>query len=153
MSSNLNTYRYIGQRIPRTDALSKALGTAKYTADLKTKNMLIGKALFSKYPHANIKKIDTSRAKLIPGVSAVITAKDLPGSKTYGVFAADKPVLAEDKVRYMGDPIAFVAAVNERTAIYALRMRIPEHPDGNSGNIRTRNRRHPDTLPANLIVK
>lgn len=122
MSSNLNTYRYIGQRIPRTDALSKALGTAKYTADLKTKNMLIGKALFSKYPHANIKKIDTSRAKLIPGVSAVITAKDLPGSKTYGVFAADKPVLAEDKVRYMGDPIAFVAAVNERTAIYALSM-------------------------------
>lgn len=122
MGKDPNIYHYIGNRIPRTDALSKALGTAKYTADLKTKNMLIGKALFTKYPHAYIKNIDVSRANRIPGVAAIITAKDLPGSKTYGVFAADKPVLAENKVRYMGDPIAFVAAIDEKTAIQALSM-------------------------------
>jgi CO/xanthine dehydrogenase Mo-binding subunit len=115
-----NDLNVVGKRIKRIEALAKALGTARYAADLKRDDMLIGKALFAKHPHALIKKIDTSRAEELEGVIAVMTAKDLPGRNGYGILIPDKPVIAEKKVKYQGDPVALVAAVNEEIAKKAL---------------------------------
>ncbi len=77
--------------------MSKALGTTKYCGDLKDDNMLVGKALFAKYPHAWIRDINTSKAEKLEGVAAVMTAKDLPGKNGYGILVQDKPVIAEKK--------------------------------------------------------
>lgn len=112
----------VGKRIARVDGLAKALGQAKYTADLKRKDMLIGKALFAKHPHAIIKKIDVSKAATLEGVSAVMTAKDLPGRNGYGIIIPDKPVIADGKTRYEGDPVALVAATTEEIAQKALQL-------------------------------
>lgn len=112
----------VGGRLNRVDALAKALGTAKYTADMKRPDMLIGKALFAKYPHAVIKRIDVTKAEQLDGVFAVMTAKDLPGRNGYGIMCPDKPVIAADKTRYEGDPVALVAAIDEQTAQKALEL-------------------------------
>lgn len=119
MDKNL---RVVGERLKRVDALPKALGIAKYTADLKTDGVLVGKALFAKYPHAIIERIDTSKAAQLEGVAAVMTAGDLPGRNGYGIMAPDKPVIAGKKTRYEGDPVALVAAVNEEVAQKALEL-------------------------------
>jgi CO/xanthine dehydrogenase Mo-binding subunit len=123
MSLDLNV---VGQRLQRVDALAKVLGKAKYTSDLtsylKKDDILIGKALFAQYPHAIIKKINTSKAEQLEGVEAVMTAKDLPGRNGYGILVPDKPVIAEKKTKYEGDPIALVAAVNEDIAKQALKL-------------------------------
>jgi len=121
-ANTAETLRVVGKRVQRIESLAKALGKAKFTADLKEDNMLIGKALFARYPHARIKRIDTSKATQLEGVAAVMTAKDLPGRNGYGILVQDKPVIADDKVRYMGDPVALVAAVNEETAKKALAL-------------------------------
>ncbi len=112
----------VGKRISRVDGLAKALGQAKYTADLKRQDMLIGKALFAKYPHAIIKRIDVSKAAALEGVCAVMTAKDLPGRNGYGIIIPDKPVIADGKTRYEGDPVALVAATTEEIARQALQL-------------------------------
>jgi len=82
--------------------------------------MLHAKVLRSKYPHARILRVDTGRAKALPGVVAVLTAEDVPGAKNHGVVRPDWPVLAYDKVRYVGDAIALVAAETEEAAEQAL---------------------------------
>ena len=110
----------VGQRKTRVDGIAKVLGQAKYTADLKRKDMLIGKALFAKYPHAIIKAIDVSKAAQLEGVVAVMTAKDLPGRNGYGILVPDKPVIADGKTKYQGDPVALVAAVSAEIAQKAL---------------------------------
>lgn len=110
----------VGQSLRRVETLSKALGTTKYCADLKDDSTLVGKALYAKYPHAWIRNIDTSKAEQLKGVAAVMTAKDLPGRNGYGILVHDKPVIAEKKVKYQGDPVALVAADNEETARKAL---------------------------------
>lgn len=112
----------VGQGMNSVQALSKALGTAKYTADLKRPDMLIGKALFSKYPHALIKEINVSKAEKLEGVVAIMTAKDLPGKNGYGIIVPDKPVIADGKTRYEGDPVALVAATSEEIAKKALQL-------------------------------
>lgn len=94
----------------RKDAAAKTLGTAMYTGDVTMPGMLYGKALRSKYPSAKILKIDTSAAERLPGVYAVITARDIPGLNAFGLANPDQEVLASKKVRMMGDPLAFVAA-------------------------------------------
>ena len=81
---------------------------------------LHAKVLRSPYPHALIKKIDTSKAEALPGVAAVVTAKDIPGRNGWGAIVPDQPVVCGDKVRYVGDAVALVAAVDEKTAIKAL---------------------------------
>ena len=78
----------------RKDAAAKALGTAVYTGDVTMPGMLYGKALRSKYPSAKIIRIDTSAAERIPGVHAVITAKDIPGCNAFGLANMDQEVLA-----------------------------------------------------------
>ncbi|MDW7669206.1 MAG: xanthine dehydrogenase family protein molybdopterin-binding subunit [Bacillota bacterium] len=115
-------FNVVGKSVNRSEALAKATGRLKYTSDLKTDDMLVAKALFAKYPHANILKIDTSKAEQLEGVEAVMTAKDLPGRNGYGILFPDKPVIADKKVRYEGDPVAIVAAVNEKIAKQAIKL-------------------------------
>ncbi|NQU02708.1 MAG: molybdopterin-dependent oxidoreductase [Syntrophaceae bacterium] len=112
---------WVGKRVPRIDALSKATGAAKFTGDISLPNMLHGKILRSPYPHARILNIDTTKARRLPGVKSVITGKDTPGEK-YGVFphSRDQYLLAIDKVRYVGEEVAAVAAVDEEIAQEAI---------------------------------
>lgn len=111
----------VGKSVPRTDSIFKVTGSAQYTADIKLPNMLIAKVLRSPYPHAKILNIDVSKAKRLPGVKAVITGRDGYGVK-WGVFkyTQDHMMLPTDKVRYVGEDVAAVAAVDEETALEAL---------------------------------
>lgn len=114
--------RIVGKGLNRVDGLAKVLGTAKYASDLKRPDMLIGKALFSKFPHAIIKSIDVSKAVKLEGVEVVMTAKDLPGKNGYGMIVQDKPVIAEGKTKFEGDAVALVAAKTEEIAKKALEL-------------------------------
>lgn len=120
---NLNS---IGRSAPRVDAPLKATGQARYAGDLKLPGMLFGRLLRSPVPHARILNIDVSRAKALNGVKAVITGKDTPGIK-YGNWrlvpqSQDELPLAIDKVRFIGDEVAAVAAVDPATAEEALSL-------------------------------
>jgi xanthine dehydrogenase molybdenum-binding subunit len=112
----------ISQPLPRPDAIAKVTGKGIYVDDLYVEGMLYAKALRSKYPHANLLKVDTGKAKSLPGVVAVLTADDIPGRKDCGVHEIDWPVLCYDKVRYVGDAIALVAAESEAIAEAALAL-------------------------------
>ena len=107
----------VGKTLPRIDAIGKVTGKAVYTEDIKFPGMLYGKVLRPPYPHAKIISIDTSQAEELVGVEAVLTHKDIPGSNKVGVaITADQRILADDKVRYMGDGVALVAAKSEAIA-------------------------------------
>lgn len=110
----------IGRPLPRPDAVDKVTGAAKYTDDYAFPGMLHARTLRAKYPHARIKRIDTSKARALPGVRAVLTANDIPGQKNHGLVIADWPALAHEKVRYIGDPVAIVAAETREIATQAL---------------------------------
>ena len=113
----------VGVSIPRVDAADKVTGRALYTADVKLSNMLYGKILGSTVAHGRVMRVDTSRAEALDGVIAVITGADVPDTK-HGVSPAryDEDVLAKDKVRHVGDPVAAVAAIDERTAEQAVAL-------------------------------
>jgi len=119
-------HKVVGKPVLRVDAKSKATGGAKYTTDIVLPRMLHGKILRSPYPHARIVKIDTSKAERMPGVEAVITGKDTAGIRFGFVdtprYPADEHPLAEDKVCYIGEGVAAVAAIDEDTAIEALKL-------------------------------
>jgi CO/xanthine dehydrogenase Mo-binding subunit len=114
----------IGKSVPRIDGPIKATGQAKYTVDTRLPNMLCAKILRSPIPHARIMHIDTSRASRISGVKAIITGRDAwdvrHGFVETPRYPADQYVLANDRVRYIGEEVAAVAAVDEDTAIEAL---------------------------------
>jgi len=116
-------YSVIGKSVPKMDGRVKVTGQAKYTGDLKFPNMLVGKILHSPYAHAKILSIDTSAAEKLPGVKAVITHKDVPSLK-YGISPArwDENIFCIDKVRYVGDKVAAVAAIDEDTVYKALKL-------------------------------
>jgi len=113
----------VGRRVPRIDAPELASGRAVFTDDINLPGMLYGKILTSPHAHARILKVDTSRAEALEGVKAVLTADDVPET-FYGVSPAryDEQVLAKDRVRYVGDEVAAVAAVDERTCLEALEL-------------------------------
>jgi len=113
----------VGVSMPRVDAADKATGRAIYTDDIALPNMVYGKILGSPIAHGRIKRIDTSKAEALPGVLAVMTGKDVPDT-TYGVSPPryDEYVLAKDKVRHVGDEVAAVAAIDERTAAKAISL-------------------------------
>jgi 4-hydroxybenzoyl-CoA reductase subunit alpha len=117
-----NDFSIIGKRIAMVDAAGKTTGTGKYTDDLSLPGMLVGKILHSPYPHARIKHIDTSRAEKLDDVVAIATGIDAPN--TYGILPVghDEYALALDKVRYVGDNLACVAAIDEPTAEKALEL-------------------------------
>src|ERR1700752_3606156 len=103
-----------GKPVQRVDAGEKITGEAVYGYDLVLPNMLYGKTLFSTKAHAKIKRIDTSKAKALAGVVAVVTGADAPW--THGESVKDKPFLAQGKVRCIGEPVAAVAAEDEDIA-------------------------------------
>ncbi len=113
----------VSHGVTRYDAPDKVTGRAQYTADLRLPGMIYGKILTSPIPHGRIKRIDVSRARALPGVLGVITGADVP-DVYYGVSPAryDEHILAKDRVRYVGDEVAAVAALDEETAERALRL-------------------------------
>ena len=142
----------LGNSALRPDGAAKVRGDFAFTSDLHAENMLWGATLRSPHAHARIISIDFSHAWKIPGVEAIITADDVPGQPTYGLISQDQPVFARDVVRYMGEPIAAVAADHPETcrrALAAIKVEYdvlpvlsdpeeavagtfsPIHPDGN----------------------
>jgi len=119
----------VGQSIPRIDEATKVTGEAKYAADLTMEGMLYGKILRSPHHHAHIRSIDTSEAESLAGVEAVITAKDLEGKPAMPNARPQGYLLAKDRVRFMGEAVAAVAAVSEEIAQDALaRVRVEYEP-------------------------
>lgn len=112
----------IGTRQRKTDGLEKSTGRARYTDDMVLPGMLHGKILRSPHPHALVRSIDTSAALALPGVFAVVTGSDMPIPFGIIVWTPDENALATDKVRYIGDAVAAVAAVDEDAAQRALEL-------------------------------
>ena len=115
-------FSIIGKPTAMVDAAAKTTGVGKYTDDLSVPGMLVGKILHSPYPHARIRRIDTSRAEQLEGVVAVVVGKDAPNP--YGILPVghDEHALALDKVRYVGDNVACVVAISEAIAEKALEL-------------------------------
>jgi 4-hydroxybenzoyl-CoA reductase alpha subunit len=110
----------IGAPIPKIDSYSKVTGAARYADDLKLARMAVGRILRSRHPHAILKRVDTSRARAHPGVLDVLTGADLP--RKFGIMPTtqDEYPFAVDRVRYVGEPVVAVCAVDEETAEEAL---------------------------------
>ncbi len=142
----------IGTSPTRPDGVAKVQGSFEFSSDLSADGCLWGSTLRSPHPHARIRSIDVSAAWKIDGVETVITAADVPGASTYGLISQDQPVFASDVVRYVGEPIAAVAADHPETCRRALEAIVvdyelleplldpeaaidgthpPIHPDGN----------------------
>ena len=110
----------IGEESARVDGIPKVRGEFEYSSDLWMDGMLHGATLRSPHPHANITVLDTTEAEEMAGVHAVLTHEDVPGRKVYGMEIPDQPVLAWERVRYQGEPVAVVAADHPETARRAL---------------------------------
>jgi len=120
---NKHEFTVIGRPLPKIDAWAKVVGETRYADDLVMARMAHGKLLRSIHPHALIKLIDTSRARALPGVYAVITGADLPRVK-FGILpvSQDEEALCNERVRMVGDAVAAVAAQDEETAEAACRL-------------------------------
>src|SRR5438309_5652008 len=116
-------FSVVGQPLPKIDAWGKVTGDTRYTDDLVLPRMAFGKLLRSPHAHARIRGIDTTRARAVPGVYAVITGADLPRVK-FGILpvSQDEEALCTEKVRMVGDAVGAVAAVDEETADRACRL-------------------------------
>ena len=119
MDKNLNV---VGKPFRKVDARAKCVGQTKFADDIVLPRMLYCKILRSHLPHAIIKKIDASKALALPGVFAVVTGKDMPIS--YGILpvSQDEHALCINKVRFIGDPVAAVAAIDEDVAFDAMNL-------------------------------
>ncbi|MDA0989086.1 MAG: xanthine dehydrogenase family protein molybdopterin-binding subunit [Chloroflexi bacterium] len=125
-------YKVIGTRAPRHDALNKVTGAARFGADIHLAGMLHGKMLTSPHPHARIRSIDTSKAEAVPGVMAVITAKDFPifdqlsidffAEQYRGARIMAEHFMARDKTLYVGHPVAALAAISPHIAEEAAKL-------------------------------
>ena len=113
----------VGVSVPRIDGMDKVTGRATYVGDMEVPGMLHGKILRSPLPHAVIESIDTSEALKLPGVKAVLTREDVRDMDPYfGAMVRDRPLVATEKVRYEGEPVAAVAASDALTAERALEL-------------------------------
>lgn len=125
----MGTFSIVGKRHPRVDGKDKVTGRAKYLDDLRIPGMLYGKVLRSPYAHAKVLRIDTSRAEKVLGARAVVTVEDTPkvpfGSYRSGI--KDELMLALDKVRFVGDEVAAIAAIDEEIALEALDRIVVEY--------------------------
>ena len=131
----------IGETVERHDGVPKVTGEFAYSSDLNVPGMLHGATLRSPHAHARILSIDISKAVALPGVHAVLTHADVPGAKTYGLEFADQPVLAIDRVRYDGEPVAVVAAQSlehARQAVRAIAVEYEPLPAGRRHGARHR---------------
>ncbi|MGI6485374.1 MAG: xanthine dehydrogenase family protein molybdopterin-binding subunit [Tepidanaerobacteraceae bacterium] len=118
----MSGFKYVGKRVPRVDAEDKVRGKTIFSTDFKLSNMLVGKVLRSPHAHARILRIDTTKARELSGVEAVVTYKDIPYNNNYSNALKDAQLLASDRVRFIGDEVALVAAVTEEIAESALRL-------------------------------
>jgi CO/xanthine dehydrogenase Mo-binding subunit len=160
----------VGESVRRPDGVPKVTGEFAYSSDLSAPGMLWGHTLRSPYAHARILSIDVSEAVGMAGVHAVLTHDDVPGRKTYGLEFPDQPVLAFDRVRYFGEPVALVAADHpEQARAAAERIRVeyeplepivdperaleaePLHPDGVTAGHGYREDERPNVLRSILI--
>lgn len=160
----------LGASLPSAEARAKTEGTFPYAADLWAEGLLWAAVLRSPHPHARIVSIDTTHAREMPGVHAVVTHEDVPGTALHGRGKADRPVFASEVVRHHGEPIAAVAADHPDTARMAAAAVIveyevldpvtdpeaafeaePLHPDGNL--IRHIPLRHGDPDAAGELVE
>ncbi len=107
----------IGAPLPPKMSVEKVTGRLKFADDLQENDVAIGKIVWAGFPHAEIRGINITEAVQVPGVIAVLTAKDIPGRNAFGLIHPDQPVLAADKVRYLGDPVALVIGENETAAL------------------------------------
>ena len=114
-------FSFVGKRIPMVDAAEKVKGEAIYYTDLELPGMLHAKVLRSPYPHAKILYINADKATSLPGVKAVLLPHHTPSEK-YGPQIADRPILAKEKVRFVGEEVTAVAAIDEETALEALSL-------------------------------
>lgn len=115
------THTTVGKAIPFKGGIGKVTGKSLYLDDMELPGMLHAKILRSSYPHARIRSIDVSKANVLPGVKAVITADDCPDTR-FGLDMADSTIFARDRVRYVGDEIAAVAAESDAIATHALEL-------------------------------
>src|SRR5690348_12146730 len=115
-------YQSVGRAERRSDGEDKVTGKALYTVDVNLPGMAHGKILRSPYAHARLLKVDASRAEKLPGVFAVITRADQARLAMFGAAYKDQTIVAVDKVRYSGDPVAAVAAIDDATAEAALEL-------------------------------
>lgn len=127
--------KYIGQSVPRVDALAKVTGEAVYASDMNRPDQVYLKVLLARRPHAIVKHVDTSRAEVLAGVIAVFTSKDVPCNE-FGYYTYDQPVLCgpcdklyADRVRYVGDRVAAVVAESEQIAAEAIHLIEVEYED------------------------
>jgi 4-hydroxybenzoyl-CoA reductase alpha subunit len=142
--------KVIGKRTPLVDGRKKVTGEALYTDDIHLANMLHCKILRSPHAHARVRRVDTSKAEALPGVAAVLTGRE--NNIGFGVLplTQDETALAGDKVRFVGDGVAAVAAEDERTAIEALKLieveyePLPEYLDPLRGLGPVEEKIHPD---------
>ena len=105
----------------RPDSLEKVTGAAQFVSDIDVPGMLHARVLRSPFPHARIRSIDTAAASAMPGVVDMLTGSDIKSlNYRWGLFLRDRPVIAVDKVRYVGDPVAVVIAEDEFSAEEAL---------------------------------
>jgi CO/xanthine dehydrogenase Mo-binding subunit len=119
----------VGEVVRRADGIPKTTGEFAYASDLQAAGMLWGHTVRSPHAHALVREIDISQAVAMPGVHAVLTHADIPGAKVYGLEYADQPVLAIDRVRYYGEPVALVAAEHpEQARRAAERIRVQYQP-------------------------
>ena len=119
--SKEQTSSLIGASLPRNDVLEKVTGSATYVDDIQFGNKLLyARAVRSPYPHALIKRVDTSKAEKLPGVKVVVSGKDFP--ERMGLYLKDKTIFATDRVRFIGEPVAAVAAISEEIAMKACEL-------------------------------
>src|ERR671928_970568 len=111
----------VGASPLRPDGVLKVRGEFAYASDLWIEGMLWGSTLRSPHPFARIRSIDISEALTVAGVRAVLTAEDVPGDNRYGLELADQPVLADEAVRYQGEPVALLAADHPEIARQAAK--------------------------------
>jgi CO/xanthine dehydrogenase Mo-binding subunit len=110
---NRDEYLLVGKKVVRSDALNKLLGRTRFTADYIPKGTTAVRVLRSTQPHALIKRVDVSAALQMPGVQAILTAKDISGENEIGYALPEQPFLNDKKVHYVGDPIALICASDD----------------------------------------
>lgn len=114
----------IGEPVPMLDSVARVSGTVPYAANLKLPDMLVGKVFRSSAPHALITRLDVSAAEQLPGVAAIVTAADFAGEDTpnlhFGSTIKDQPIIADERVRFIGEPVALIAAESDAIADHAM---------------------------------
>jgi 4-hydroxybenzoyl-CoA reductase subunit alpha len=118
----VSEFSVIGRRLPKVNSWAHLTGEARYADDLFLPRMLYGRVLRSTRPHARVRRVDVSRALALPGVVAVVTGADMPEKMGIMPSTQDETALAVDRVRYVGEPVAAVAALDEDTAFDALSL-------------------------------